>query len=365
MSQIDLQWFASAEDEGRTEEPSQIKLDRARKEGRVAKSQELNSSIALLLSTITLVILGKWIFEQCIEVYIFFFSRAGTEDFFNPANGAVFLSYFLKMVLPVALVGVVGAVSGNLIQNRGFIFSLKPIKPDFKKVLPHIGEYLKKTMFSKTGLFNVAKSIGKVAIIAVVGFNMIKGDLPQLLSMIQERGSIAGSLGIIASMGAKILVFAALFFIAISIPDYYVQRHEFMEQMKMTKEEVKQEFKEQEGDPEVKSHLEQAKRELLRRNIPKAVKESDVVITNPTHFAVALKWDNTVPNSAPQINAKGEDNLAQEIKRIARENNIPMVENRPLARGLYAETKIGDIIPQVYFKAISVIYAQLDKFKKK
>lgn len=365
MSQIDLQWFASAEEEGRTEEPSQIKLDRARKEGRVAKSQELNSAISLLLSTITLVILGKWIFEQCIEIYIFFFSRAGTENFFNPANGAVFLTYFLKIILPIALVGAVGAIAGNLIQNRGFIFSFKPITPKFSNIVPHIGQYLKKTMFSKTGLFNVAKSIGKVAIIAVVGFNMIKGDLPTLLSIIQERGSIAGTVGIIASMGAKILVFAALFFIVIAIPDYYVQRHEFMEQMKMTKEEVKQEFKEQEGDPEVKSHLEQAKRELLRRNIPKAVKESDVVITNPTHFAVALKYDTTIPNGAPQVNAKGEDDLAQTIKRIARENDVPIVENKPLARGLYAETKIGDIIPEVYFKAISVIYAQLDKFKKK
>lgn len=363
MSQIDLQWFA-AEDEGKTEEPSSIKLDRARKEGRVAKSQELNSAIALLLSTITLIILGKWIFEQCLEIYIFFFSRAGTEEFLNPANGAVFLSYFLKIVLPIAVVGVIGAVSGNLIQNRGFIFSFKPITPKFSNIIPHIGQYLKKTMFSKTGLFNVAKSIGKVAIIAAVGFNMIKGDLPELLAIIQERGSMAGCLGMIASMGAKILIFAALFFIAISIPDYFVQRHEFMEQMKMTKEEVKQEFKEQEGDPEVKSHLEQAKRELLRRSIPKAVKESDVVITNPTHFAVALKYDPAVKD-APVVNAKGEDNLAQEIKKIARENNVPIVENKPLARGLYAETKIGDIIPEVYFKAISVVYAQLEKFKKK
>lgn len=363
MSQIDLQWFASAEDEGRTEEPSQIKLDRARKEGRVAKSQELNSAIALLLSTITLIVLGKWIYEQCIEIYIFFFTRAGTEDFFNPANGVVFLTYFLRIVLPIAIVGVVGAVAGNLIQNRGFIFSFKPITPKFSNIVPHIGQYLKKTMFSKTGLFNVAKSIGKVAIIAVVGFNMIKGDLPTLLSIIQEHGSIAGTMGIIASMGAKILVFAAIFFIVIAIPDYYVQRHEFMEQMKMSKEEVKQEFKEQEGDPEDKARLEQAKRELLRRNIPKAVKESDVVITNPTHFAVALKYDKNIPNSAPQVNAKGEDDLAMTIKRIAKENDIPIVENKPLARGLYAETKIGDIIPEVYFKAISVIYAQLDKFK--
>lgn len=361
-SQIDLQWF-SAEDEGRTEDPSQIKLDRARKEGRVAKSQELNSAIAFLLCVITLIICAKWFFELFIEVYIFFFSRAGTENFFTPANGVAFVNYFFKMVIPIAIVGIVGGVAGNLIQNRGFIFSLKPIKPDFKKILPNFGQYFKRTIFSREGVFNIFKSIAKVAVIIVVGFNMIKGDLPTLLSFIQERGNIAGSVGIVCSMISKILIFAAIFFIAISIPDYFIQRHEFMEQMKMTKEEVKQEYKEMEGDPEVKSHLEQAKRELLSRNIPKAVKESDVVITNPTHFAVALKYDRNV-SDAPQVNAKGEDEIAQTIKRLARENDVPIVENRPLARGLYAQTKVGDIIPEEYFKVVSVVYAQLKKFNK-
>lgn len=363
-SQIDLQWF-SAEDEGRTEEPSQIKLDRARKEGRVAKSQELNSAVALLLSTIALIILSKWIFEQIIESMVFFFSRAGTEEFFRVSNAAVIFTYILKLVLPIAAVGLVGGVVGNLIQNRGFLFSLKPITPKFSNIVPHIGQYLKKTIFSKQGLFNVAKSIVKVAIIAYFGFSTIRSELPDLLSIIQQRGDIAGCVGIIAGIAARLLVFAAIFFLVVSIPDYFVSRHEFMEQMKMTKEEVKQEYKEMEGDPEVKAHMERAKQELLRRNIPKLVKESDVVITNPTHFAVALKYDTTVANSAPQVNAKGEDDLALTIRRLAKENDIPIVENRPLARSLYAETEIGDIIPVTYFKAVSVIYAQLSKFNKK
>lgn len=363
-SQIDLQWFA-AEDEGRTEEPSQIKLDRARKEGRVAKSQELNSAIALLLSTLALLFLAKWIFDQIVEAMIFFFSRAGTEVLFRQGNAAVVFTYFLKCVIPIAFVGLVGGVTGNIIQNRGFLFSLKPIRPKFSNVVPHIGQYLKKTMFSRQGLFNVAKSIGKVAVIAVYGFNTIRKALPQLLGLIQERGEVAACIGLLARMAAQLLIFAAIFFLIVSIPDYYVSRHEFMEQMKMTKEEVKQEYKEMEGDPEVKSHMERAKQELLRRNIPKMVAESDVVITNPTHFAVALKYDTSIPNSAPQVNAKGEDEIALTIRRIAKENDIPIVENRPLARSLYAETKLGDIIPVGYFKAVSVIYAQLKKFNKK
>ena len=242
-SQIDLQWF-SAEDEGRTEEPSQIKLDRARKEGRVAKSQELNSAVALLLSTIALIILSKWIFEQIIESMVFFFSRAGTEEFFRVSNAAVIFTYILKLVLPIAAVGLVGGVVGNLIQNRGFLFSLKPITPKFSNIVPHIGQYLKKTIFSKQGLFNVAKSIVKVAVIAYFGFSTIRSELPDLLSIIQQRGDIAGCVGIIAGIAARLLVFAAIFFLVVSIPDYFVSRHEFMEQMKMTKEEVKQEYKE-------------------------------------------------------------------------------------------------------------------------
>lgn len=363
-SQIDLQWFA-AEDEGRTEEPSQIKLDRARKEGRVAKSQELNSAIALLLSTVTLILMAKWIFEQIVESMVFFFSRAGNEEFFRTSNAAVIFTYFLKLVIPIAVVGAVGGILGNIIQNRGFIFSLKPITPKFSNIIPHVGQYLKKTAFSKQGLFNVVKSIAKVAIVAAFGFITIRSELPDLLSLIQQRGDIAGCIGLIAGIGAKLLVFAAIFFLVVSIPDYFVTRHEFMEQMKMTKEEVKQEYKEMEGDPEVKSHMEKAKQELLRRNIPKMVKESDVVITNPTHFAVALKYDTSIPNSAPQVNAKGEDEIALTIRRIAKENDIPIVENRPLARSLYAETEIGGIIPVNYFKAVSVIYAQLKKFNKK
>ena len=213
MSQIDLQWFASAEDEGRTEEPSQIKLDRARKEGRVAKSQELNSAIALLLSTITLIILGKWIYEQCIEIYIFFFTRAGTEDFFNPANGVVFLTYFLKIVLPIALVGVVGAIAGNLIQNRGFIFSFKPITPKFSNIVPHIGQYLKKTMFSKTGLFNgtimvFISSIGMFIVPDVMGGakTVLIGNLIQNQFLSARDWPFGSALSIILAVMSLVLI---------------------------------------------------------------------------------------------------------------------------------------------------------------
>jgi flagellar biosynthetic protein FlhB len=134
--------------------------------------------------------------------------------------------------------------------------------------------------------------------------------------------------------------------------------------MNMTKQEVKQEYKEMEGDPEVKSHLQQMQRQLLQRNMPRAVAESDVVITNPTHFAVALQYD-AVKADAPQVTAKGADLVAARIKSLARDNDVPIVENRPLARALYANCEIGDIIPQEYIKAIATIYQQINYLNKK
>ena len=155
-----------------------------------------------------------------------------------------------------------------------------------------------------------------------------------------------------------------MIFLAISIPDYLVQKRQFIESMKMTKHEVKQEYKEMEGDPEVKAHLQAAQRELLQRNMPKMVAESDVVITNPTHYAVALKYDQEVAE-APKVMAKGTDELALRIREIAKENEIPTIENKSLVRELYAKIKIGDIIPSVYFEAVAIIYTQLEKFKNK
>ncbi|MCQ2611477.1 MAG: EscU/YscU/HrcU family type III secretion system export apparatus switch protein [Treponema sp.] len=361
-SQLDLQWFA-AEDEGRTEDPTQTQLDRARKEGRVAKSQEFNGALVFLFAIIVLIISASSIFTKLLEVYKFYFSRINEKGVTPFTHMVVFLRYFLSILLPIAVVAVVGGFLANIVQNRGFLFSTKPITPKFNKILPHIGDYLKRTMFSKLGVFNIIKSVGKVAFISIVCFNMIKNNLPEILVMIQGRGAIAGCISQIASMASKLLIFAAIFSLVVAIPDYYFQRKEFMEQMKMTREQVKQEYKEMEGDPEVKSHLEQAKRQMLSRNIPKAVAESDVVITNPTHYAVALKYDTTIDNSAPIVNAKGEDELAQTIKRFARENDVPIVENRPLARGLYTDVKIGDIIPDNYWTAISIVYSKLEKFK--
>lgn len=362
FEEIDLQWFA-AEDEGRTEQPSDTKLKKARDEGRVPKSQELNSALVMIVTVVVLFVAAPFILKWCEEVLIFYFSRITESDIFQSNFFVHFLLNIAKMVLPVALAGIVAAVLSNLIQNRGFMFTTKTIQPKISNIVPKIGQYLKKTIFSMEGGFNVLKSLLKVVAIAVVAIIIIRSNLsqleyainiPYLLPVIQK----------ISGCAFQILIICALIFFVISIPDYFVQRHQFMESMKMTKEEVKQEFKEQEGDPEVKNKLQQAQRQLLQTNLPKAVRESDVVITNPTHYSVALKYDST-KEDRPVVNAKGADLMAKRIRELADEYNVPRIENVPLARGLYAQTEVGDIIPDDYIKAIAAVYTQIDFLNKK
>lgn len=362
MSQIDLQWFA-AEEEGKTEEPSEYKLRKARdEEGRVPKSQELNSTLIYLFQIFLLTFLGSWLLRSFKNCFVYFYSNIFALNFTDYTVAYVFASYFVKMVIPFGILGMLIGIVANLVQNKGFLYAPKLIMPKFDKLIPHFGQYLKRTMFSLEGGFNIVKSILKVIIIAFINFLVIRGDLDRLLSL-SMTGSLDLALGHVGRMALKMLLISAVFLLAIGIVDYLVQKRQFMENMKMTKQEVKEEFKEQEGDPEVKSRLENAQREMLARNMPKAVREADVLITNPTHFAVALEWKRNV-DDAPKVTAKGEDLTALNMRRIAKEADVPIVENKPLARGLYTETEIGDIIPEAYIKAIATVYAHIGYINK-
>ena len=352
----------AAEDEGRTEEPSEHRLEQARKEGRVAKSQEISSALILLLTITVLLFMGRWMMSQCVYILQYFFTRTNNPDVRDANLFSAFLINFLKMLAPVAGVAVFAGITANIIQNKGFIFSTKPIEPNFNKIVPKFGEYFRKTIFSGKGLFNIAKSILKVTIIVIIGYLTIRKNIFVIIEIV-SNGQLYQAVGKIASTAAQIVIIVGVLFLALSIPDFFVQRKEFRESMKMTKQEVKQEYKELEGDPEVKGHLESAQREMLSRNMPKAVREADVVITNPTHFAVALQWKREKYDS-PQVTAKGEDLTAQNMKRIARENDVPIVENKPLARGLYNDVEIGQEIPDSYIKAISTVYVQIHYLDK-
>lgn len=362
MSQIDLQWFA-AEDEGKTEEPSEYKLRKAREEeGRVPKSQELNSTLIYFFEILLLALMGSWMLRNFESCMYYFYSNIFNIELTNGEAAYVFANYFIKMVIPFGVLGVIIGIVANLVQNKGFLYAPKLIMPKFDKLVPHFGQYLKRTLFSLEGSFNIVKSILKVIVIAFVNFIVIRGDLDRLLSLMQT-GSLELALGHVARMAIKMFIISAIFLLVVGVADYLVQKRQFMENMKMTKQEVKEEFKEQEGDPEVKSRLENAQKEMLSRNMPKAVREADVLITNPTHFAVALEWKRNI-DDAPKVTAKGSDMTALNMRRIAKEAEVPIVENKPLARGLYTETEIGDIIPEAYIKAIATVYAHIGYINK-
>ncbi|MDR3312767.1 MAG: flagellar biosynthesis protein FlhB [Spirochaetaceae bacterium] len=356
---IDLQWFA-AEDEGRTEDPTEYKLRKAREEGRVPKSQELNAALVMLLTTITLTILAPWVFRNCTEMMRFFFSRSTSFSFNQTGAAQGFFYYLVKMFLPIGSIALITAIAANLIQNRGFIFSAKPLEPNFSKIIPRFGQYFRRTIFSLEGAFNVAKSIVKVAILFLMSYLLIRGDLVKLLSLLNVN--LWTGITHIAWMAAKLLIIAAVFFLVIAVPDYLMQRYQFMEQMKMSKQEVREEFKQQEGDPMIKNRIMQQMQALLRFNLRESVSQADVVITNPTHYAVALHYDRqSMPG--PMVMAKGVDDLALRIREIAAENDVPLVEDRPLARALYAETNVGDSIPEHFYTALAIILAQVQSMK--
>lgn len=357
---IDLQWFA-AEDEGRTEEPSEYKIRKAREEGRVAKSQELVGSLGLLLPTLTLIFLGPSLFRTSLEMFRFFFTRINeTESIFNGNFFMAFISYFLRLALPVISVAMISGIISNLVQT-GFLFTTKPLIPKFSKIVPRFGQYFQRTLFSVEGLFNFAKSVVKIAIIGIVSYVIISTKIEQLARL--QTATLWKGFTTIAGLTAQLLIIASLLLLGLSIPDYLFQRWQYMESLKMTKQEVKEERKMYEGDPLIKSRLRQRMRELLSRNMAANVPKADVVITNPTHYAVALEWNKeTMP--APMVSAKGADEVAQRIKEIAKEHGVPIVENKPLARALYAEVEIGDIIPETYYQAIATVLAHVYKINE-
>lgn len=361
-SHIHLQWFASAEDEGRTEQPSDLKLRKAREEGRVPKSQELTGGLVLLLPVLTLVLLAPWLLRNFVQIIRYYMERCTTASITDGELMVEFLYSMVRMVLPIAATAIVAGVVANVIQNKGFIFTTKTIEPKISKILPKFGEYFKKTLFSFEGAFNVVKSIVKVAVIFIAAYLLIDSDIPHLLTLMNTN--FWDGIVFISEMTAKLLIVTSIIFIIIAIPDYIVQRKQFMESMKMTKQEVKQEYKETEGDPLVKSKLRQYMHEMLRRNIPAAVAKSDVVITNPTHYAVAIQYDSATM-AGPMVMAKGVDSLARRIREIATENKVPLVENRPLARALYAEVEIGEMVPENYYQALAVILANVYNTKGK
>jgi flagellar biosynthetic protein FlhB len=358
---VDLQWFA-AEDEGRTEEPTDITYRKAREEGRVAKSQELIGALVLLFPALAIFFLAPSMLKTCVEMLRFFFLRAAELD---PMDSRIlagaFFRYLARLVLPIAAAAVTAALFANLVQT-GFLFSTKPLGPDFSRILPRFGRYFQRTLFSMEGLFNFGRSILKVIIIGLVAFFIIRSRLRELANL-QTAGLWSG-VSLVALLAARILLISALLLLVLSIPDYMFQRWVFRESLKMTRESAKEELKQVEGDPAIRAKLRARYRELLSRDMLKNVPNADVVVTNPTHYAVALEFD-PVNMNAPRVTAKGEDELALRIRRIAEENGVLLREIPPLARALYRDTEVGEEIRPYYWSVMITVLGNVWNIEKK
>jgi flagellar biosynthetic protein FlhB len=235
------------------------------------------------------------------------------------------------------------------------MFATKPITPDFSKVLPRFGQFFKR-IFSVDGMFNFWKSIIKMAIIGGVAYSLIRLDFNKLANL--QKVSVWLGLTTVAGIAIKMLIICALLLLVLSIPDLLFQRWRFKERNKMSRQEMKEESKTYEGDPQIRNRIRSRFRELLKQNISVAVPRADVVITNPTHYAVALEYQwGGAPY--PIVCAKGADELAARIRKLAQDNGVPLVENKPLAQALYREVNVGDIIPYNYVNVIAQIYTKV------
>ena len=363
-----LQWFAKDGPGGEKTEPATAKkLREAREEGKVAKSKELTAAFDLIVLFLVLKIfislVGGGFIEtyqyvyKCIPDFVKSFAMEASVHEVSVFMQTIFVM-MLKMVAPFFAFGFAIAIIINVLQV-GWKVSTKTLKPKGEKFNPINGF---KRIFSKDSLFELLKSILKIVIIIYVAYVSIKDKVDNIFILydMSLNQAIAFCGDVIINTGFKI----SLVYLVVGMADFIYQKFRFKEDMKMTKQEVKDEYKNTEGNPEIKGRQRQRMREASQRRMMQDVPKADVVITNPTHLAVAIKYDAEV-SRAPVVLAKGEDFLAQKIKEAAKENNIEIVENKPLARMLYANVEIGEEIPPELYQAVAEILAMVYNMKNR
>lgn len=365
---LNLQYFAKDGPGGEKTEPATTKkLDDARKEGNVAKSKDIVSAVALLTSFVVLKVTIGNIGTGLMGIYTLAYNRIAL--FANPGsdeinyNSVVSIAKDMsiegfKLVIPIFALMFIIAFVGDLVQVKWKI-TAKPLQPKASKINPLKGF---KRIFSMQSLVNFAKSLALVTIISFMVFQTIKTKRGVLFNLYEI--SLPEALGVIGNLVFSIAIKICAIYLIVGVADFAYQKIKFKNDMMMTKQEVKDEFKDAEGDPKIKGQIKQRMRQASMRRMMQDLPNADVVITNPTHFAVALKYESG-KNEAPVVLAKGEDYLAQKIKEKARENNIEIVENKPLARALYANVDVGQEIPEELYQAVAEVLAYVYGLKNK
>lgn len=357
---FDLQFFA--QDPEKTEEATPRRKQEARKKGQAPRSNELNMVVVLLGLFVILNVLGKWFYKELVTYVEQYLSpgELGTELSDTNLGNLLFRHciIFLRLFLPLGLGALVTGLIINLIQV-GPMFSLEPLRPKFSKLNPIAGL---QRLFSVHGILELAKSIIKLMIVIYFAYSTIRDHLFMFLDMFRQSPFDVAM--VLWRIIYRVAIKICLFLLALALFDYFYQRWEFRKSLRMTKREVKDEFKQTEGNPQIKNKIRQRQREIAMRRMMQEVPKADVVITNPTHLAIALRYDAT-KMSAPVVVAKGEGFIAQKIKEIAAANDVVLVENKPLAQAIYKTVDIGETIPENLFQAVAEVLAYVYRLKRK
>lgn len=357
---IPLQFFADNDD--KTEEPTAKRKQDARKKGQVPKSTELNSAVVLLAVFICLKNFGLSLYSKMFELMNLTFEVYMVKEDLFTISGIMALATelavrFLTAMLPIFAFAMLVGVISNLMQT-GLIFTTESIKPKFSNINPING--LKQTFSLKNTAEFFIKTILKVAVVGFIAYSTIKDNYVAIINTLNLNASSIAQyiMGTIIDLGIKI----SAWLVAVAAVDVIVQFRKHKKELRMTKQEIKEEFKQTEGNPQIKSKIKQKQRQMSVNRMMQQIPKADVVITNPTHFAVAIKY-SPEESDAPIVIAKGQDYIALRIKEIAKENKVEIVENKALARTLYAAVEIGEPIPEELYQAVAEILAYVYSIK--
>lgn len=343
----------------KTEEPTAKRLRDARKKGQVAKSRDLNTVVILIAAVAAIWVTAGFMSQQLqVAMKATFVAAANpnlqVEDLMH--YSLINLTQFIKCILPVLGIVTVAAIAVGYLQI-GPVFAVDPLTPQMKRLnaIENI-----KNMMKMTTLIELIKNIAKLSLIFFLAYWVVKSSLNLVLETVNV--DLADFTTIAASIILKFLVRVLACFIVIAIIDFFVQRHQYIKQLRMSKEEVKREYKQDEGDPHIKSHRRQLHQELAMSDTRQAVGASDAVVTNPTQLAIAIKYDDK-EMMAPQVMAKGQRLFAQMIREVAEEKHIPIIRNIPLAWALI-ELEVGDEIPEDLYQAVAELLIVVYRMKQ-
>jgi flagellar biosynthetic protein FlhB len=349
-----------ADDMEKTEEPTSKKIEDARKEGNVPKSQDISSFITLLVAVVALFVFIVFITQRLHFLYGYYISFIGTpltkEVIFQ--IGFTSLRELAFMILPLASIVAISGIIAAVVQF-GFVFTTKPLTPDLKKIDPIKGFG---KLFGLKKLIEGVKITTKVIVVFSIAFFFLIAYIKELPTVINF--SLIGQMNWLAQkVIVLVLIMLAIFFV-LGMIDLLIVRFQYFKGLRMSKQEIKDEYKQMEGDPHIKAKIKQVQMAIAQKRMMSELPSADVIITNPTHYAVALRYDKE-REQAPIVVAKGVDKLALKIKEIGRDHLIQIVENPPLARQLYGDTEVDDVIPENLYKAVAEVLAFVFKSKNK